>query len=108
MWFNNLSFGYILDDLIRGIDRARRQGLKLNPGDSAENIVTEGIELVSLPIGSRLYVGERVILEITEVGKEQHRPEFTLLPREGVFARVIQGGVVKPDDELKIQQDYGG
>ena len=84
-------------------DRMRSQGVKINPGDSAENLVTEGIDLISLPIGTRIYMGREVILEITQIGKAFHRPGFYLLPLEGVFARVVQGGVVSPGDNLKIE-----
>ena len=90
---------------MESIIRARREGLDINPGGSAENLITEGIDLASLPIGSRLRIGKNIILELTQIGKEQHRPEFTLLPKEGVFARVIRGGAVRADDELQINQD---
>ena len=84
-------------------DRMRSQGVKINPGDSAENLVTEGIDLVSLCSGTRIYIGEEAILEVSQIGKTFHRPGFYLLPLEGVFARVIRGGIVKPGDALKIE-----
>ena len=84
-------------------DRMRSQGIEINPGDSAENLVAEGIDLVSLPIGTRIHIGKEIVLEITQIGKKFHRPGFYLLPLEGVFARVIHGGVVKPDDNLRIE-----
>jgi len=82
--------------------RMRDQGVEINPGDSAENLVTEGVDLTSLSLGTRIRIGEEVILEITQIGKAFHRPGFFLLPLEGVFASVIRGGVVKPGDELII------
>jgi len=81
--------------------RMRSQGIKVNPGDSAENLVTEGIELTSLGLGTQIYVGEEAVLEVTQVGKKFHRPGFYLLPLEGIFARVIRGGMVKPGDALR-------
>ncbi|GAI05318.1 unnamed protein product [marine sediment metagenome] len=84
-------------------DRMRSQDIKINPGDSAENLLTEGIDLMSLHIGTRIYIGKEAILEVTQLGKAFHRPGFYLLPLEGVFARVVQGGVVKPGDNLTAQ-----
>lgn len=83
-------------------DRMHSQGVVVNPGDSAENLVTEGVDLLSLSPGTRIYMGEEAVLEITEIGKEFHRPGFYLLPLEGVFARVIHGGIVKPGDNLNL------
>jgi len=86
-------------------DRMRSQDIKINPGDSAENLLTEGIDLISLPVGTRIYIGKEVILEVTQIGKAFHRPGFYLLPLEGVFARVVQGGVVQPGDNLRLELD---
>jgi len=86
-------------------DRMRSQDIKINPGDSAENLLTEGIDLMSLHIGTRIYIGREAILEVTQIGKAFHRPGFYLLPLEGVFARVVQGGVVKPGDHLRVEPD---
>jgi len=82
--------------------RMRDQGIEINSGDSAENLVTEGVDLTSLSLGTRICIGEEVILKVTQIGKAFHRPGFFLLPLEGVFASVIRGGVVKPGDELRI------
>jgi len=84
-------------------DRMRSQGIKINLGDSAENLVTQGIDLVSLCPGTQIYVGEEAVLEVTQVGKKFHRPGFYLLPLEGIFALVVHGGVVKPGDALKVE-----
>jgi len=84
-------------------DRMRSQDIKINPGDSAENLLTEGIDLMSFHIGTRIYIGREAILEVTQIGKAFHRPGFYLLPLEGVFARVVQGGVVKPGDHLRVE-----
>ena len=88
------------------IDKMRALGLDVDSGDFAENITTTGIELVSLPIGTRLKVGP-TLLEVTQIGKECHnrcaiydQAGDCVMPKEGIFARVITGGVVKPGDEI--------
>ncbi len=87
----------------------RVEELKLGPGDFAENITTEGLDLVHLPVGTRLLVGNEVVLEISQIGKECHVgcAIFELIgncimPQEGVFARVIKGGEVKADDQIEV------
>jgi len=91
------------------IDKMRGRGLELASGDFAENLTTQGIDLCSLPVGTRLKVGQRVLLEVTQIGKECHaacaiRKQVgdCIMPREGVFARVIRGGTVRPGDFLEI------
>ena len=83
-------------------------GLKVGPGDFGENLTTEGIDLVSLPIGTEVKVGPEVILEVTQIGKECHtrcaiyyQAGTCIMPEEGVFAKVIHGGTVKTGDEIK-------
>ena len=89
------------------IDKMRALGLDVSAGDFAENITTSGIDLVSLPIGSRLRIGE-ALLEVTQIGKECHtrcaifyQAGDCVMPKEGIFAKVITGGVVKPGDEMQ-------
>ncbi len=91
------------------IDKMRSRGLNLSPGDFAENITTEGIDLLHLPIGTRILVSDEVILEVTQIGKECHtacairrQVGQCIMPKEGVFARVVRGGLVKPGDKVKI------
>ena len=93
---------------VESIDKMRKLGYELNYGDFAENLTTEGIEVASLPIGTRLAVGKEVVLEITQIGKECHQDcairqqtGDCIMPREGVFARVISGGTVQTDDDIK-------
>ncbi|MDY6794875.1 MAG: MOSC domain-containing protein [Actinomycetota bacterium] len=94
------------------IEEVRAQGLEdLKPGDFAENMVTRGVNLRSLNIGDRLGLGERVVLEVTQIGKECHdhcsifeRLGDCLMPREGVFTRVVKGGRVAPGDEIRIME----
>ena len=92
------------------IETVRRSGLaEVSPGDFAENITTEGIELFSLIPGTKLSVGEEVMLEITQIGKECHTTGCAIfrqigkcvMPKEGVFARVIRGGVVRTGDTIE-------
>jgi MOSC domain-containing protein YiiM len=90
------------------IDKMRRLGLDVNAGDFAENICTSGIDLVALPVGSRLKVGE-TLLEVTQIGKECHtrcaifyQAGDCVMPKEGIFSRVLQGGTVKPGDDIEI------
>lgn len=94
---------------IESIDKMRGKGLDLKPGDFAENITTKDIDLVSLPIGTRLSIGKEAVLEMTQIGKECHaacaiRKQMgdCIMPREGIFARVIRGGRVKPGNAIKI------
>ena len=93
---------------IESIAKMRDLGMDLKPGDFAENLTTEGIDLVSLPIGTRINVGNEVILEITQIGKECHtgcaifkQVGKCIMPKEGVFAKVVCGGTVKADDPVK-------
>lgn len=93
------------------IDKMRKLGLKVNPGDFAENLTTEGIELISLPIGTRVNAGKEVVLEITQIGKECHsgcaifkQVGKCIMPKEGVFARVIHGGVIKTGDHFNVKK----
>jgi len=88
---------------MESIERVRDEGVKIGPGGSAENLVTEGVDLAHLPLGTRICIGKDIILEITQIGKEHDHPEFHLLPREGVFAQVIHGGMVKPGDSLRVE-----
>jgi len=90
------------------IDKMRAMGLSVSAGDFAENITTTGIDLVSLPVGSKLSLGT-TLLEITQIGKECHtrcaiyyQAGDCVMPKEGVFARVLKGGFVTAG--MKISQ----
>jgi MOSC domain-containing protein YiiM len=85
------------------IDTLRGKGIEIGFGDFAENLTTRGVDLASLPLGTRLHVGP-ALLEITQIGKECHAgcvisrtTGDCVMPRKGVFARVIQGGEVDRD-----------
>nr|WP_319372618.1 MOSC domain-containing protein [uncultured Methanobacterium sp.] len=93
---------------LESIDKMRDMGLDVHPGDFAENITTTGIKLVTIPIGTRLQVGDS-IMEVTQIGKECHnrcaiyqQAGDCIMPREGIFARVITGGKVKTGDKVMI------
>ncbi|MDP2917199.1 MAG: molybdenum cofactor biosynthesis protein, partial [Dehalococcoidia bacterium] len=86
-------------------------GYKVGPGDFAENLTCEGIDLLSLPVGTRLAVG-KVVLEISQIGKECHsgcavfrQTGKCIMPKEGVFARVLRGGKVSTGDDIEIKSD---
>jgi len=94
---------------MESIDKMRALGLDVNPGDFAENLTTEEIDLISLPVGTRIAVGKQIVLEITQIGKECHagcaiyrQVGKCIMPEEGVFARVIRGGPVKAGDQIKV------
>lgn len=93
---------------MESIEKMKGKGLEVGPGDFAENFSTAGIDLVSLPVGTRLRVGGDVLLEITQIGKICHdrcHIFFTVgdcvMPREGVFARVVSGGVAAVGDRIE-------
>ena len=97
---------------VESLGKMRRRGFVLNPGDFAENVTTEGIDLVSLPVGTRILAGDEVILEMSQIGKECHaacaiRKQVgdCIMPREGIFARVIRGGMVRPGDAIRTDGD---
>lgn len=90
------------------IAKMQALGLDVKEGDFAENITTEGVDLVSLPIGSRIELGE-TLLEVTQIGKECHarcaiyyQAGDCVMPKEGIFARVLKGGVVRPGDRVEV------
>ena len=91
------------------IEKIRAKGLAVNYGDFAENLTVEGIDLPSLPIGTQLKVGRQVLLEVSQIGKVCHNRcniFYTVgdcvMPREGIFAKVLAGGEIKVDDRIEI------
>jgi len=91
------------------IDKMRQRGFDVGPGDFAENLTCEGIDLALLPVGTQLSIGKKVILEITQIGKECHsgcaifrQTGKCIMPKEGVFAKVVRGGVVKSGDGIRL------
>ncbi|HEY5975432.1 MAG TPA: MOSC domain-containing protein [Geobacteraceae bacterium] len=93
------------------IAKMQAMGLDVDSGDFAENITTRGLDLVNLPIGSRLAVGD-AILQVTQIGKECHtrcaifyQAGDCVMPREGIFARVLKGGTISPGCRLEHLAD---
>jgi len=94
---------------MESIDRMKKMGLKeLQTGAFAENITTEGITLYELPIGTKLKVGG-VLMEVTQIGKECHsgcairqQTGDCVMPREGIFAIIIDEGWIRPGDPVSI------
>ena len=91
------------------IDNAKERGLDVTFGDFAENIATSGIDWKTLPIGTRVRLGEKVLVEITQIGKECHnkcaiyyKAGDCIMPREGVFARVLEEGKICRGDEIQF------
>lgn len=95
---------------LESIKKMQEMGLDVKPGDFAENITTEGIDLPALPIGTRMRIGEEVIGEVSQIGKECHnrcaiyyQAGDCVMPKEGIFIRVLKGGKIKSGDEITIK-----
>ncbi|MCL6639616.1 MAG: MOSC domain-containing protein [Firmicutes bacterium] len=94
---------------MESIEKMRAKGLDVGPGDFAENLTTEGIDLVSLPLGTRLKIGPEAVGEVTQIGKECHtrcaiyqQAGDCVMPREGIFIKVTAGGPVKTGDSIEV------
>jgi len=94
---------------IGSINKMRNFGFDIGPGDFAENLTVEGLDPFSLPPGTRLRIGKEAILEITQIGKECHtgcaifrQIGKCIMPKEGIFARVIRGGLIRAGDMIKV------
>ena len=93
------------------IEKMRAKGLKVGFGDFAENITTEGVDLVHLPIGTKMRIGDSVLLRVTQIGKECHdrcaiyyQAGDCVMPKEGIFAEVLNEGEVKGGDEIIVEK----
>jgi MOSC domain-containing protein YiiM len=91
------------------IDKIREKGLDVNHGDFAENLTIECIDLPKLPIGTKLKVGNEVLLEVSQIGKVCHNRcnifyavGDCVMPKEGIFAKVLVGGTIKVGDRVEI------
>ena len=94
---------------LESIKKMQESGINVFPGDFAENITTEGIELNKLSVGTSLMIGNSEI-EISQIGKECHercaiyyQAGDCVMPKEGVFAKVIRGGKISEGDTIKIK-----
>ena len=102
-WHRQLSF--LAAESIRN---AETDEFKLNFGDFAENIATTGIDWKSVPVGHQFQLGREAVVEITQIGKKCHkkcaifyRTGDCIMPREGVFAKILKGGHISVGDEIK-------
>lgn len=86
----------------------REKNLKVKPGEYAENLLIEGLDFARITVGSKLSVGLDVVLEVSQIGKEDHPSVVTrtlgvsLLPYEGLFCRVIAGGTIEKGDKVSV------
>jgi MOSC domain-containing protein YiiM len=103
-WHRQVSF--LAAESIQG---ARKSGLDVTFGDFAENVATEGIDWTLLPVGTRVKLGATVIVEVSQIGKTCHKPcaiyyqaGDCIMPREGVFARVLKGGEIACGDPVEL------
>jgi len=97
---------------IESIAKMNARGAEVGPGDFAENITTEGIDLLRLPVGTRLRLGAECEIEVTQLGKVCHdrceifkRVGDCIMPREGIFAKVLKGGEIRAGDCIKVIDD---
>lgn len=91
------------------IERAQAMGLDAKEGDFAENFCTEGIDVMHMPMGTQVRIGDDVLVEISQIGKVCHTrcaiyylAGDCIFPREGVFGVVLNGGTVKPGDTIEV------
>jgi len=91
------------------VDVMREKGVEVAPGGFGENLLTEGIDLVTLPVSTALRVGQDVLLRVTQIGKVCHtrcaiyyQAGDCIMPREGIFTEVLSGGEVRPGDCVQV------
>ena len=94
---------------LESIKKMQDMGLDVKPGDFAENITTEGIDLVSLPVGTRIQIGTDIVGEVSQIGKECHtrcaiyyQAGDCVMPKEGIFIKVIHGGTLRVKDPISV------
>lgn len=94
---------------LESIEKMKEKGLDVKPGDFAENITTEGLDLVSLPLGTKLSIGDEVLGEVSQIGKECHtrcaiyyQAGDCVMPKEGIFIKVLKGGCVRAGDRVIV------
>lgn len=95
------------------IDKMRAMGLDVDHGDFAENLTTEGIDLPKLAVGTRLAAAD-VLLEVTQIGKEchhrcaiYHQAGNCVMPKEGIFAKVLRNGILRPGCDISLHHHDG-
>jgi MOSC domain-containing protein YiiM len=102
-WHRQLSFL-----ASESIENASSEDFPLNYGDFAENVATTGIDWKSQPIGRQFKLGDKAVVEVTQIGKECHkkcaifyRTGDCIMPKEGVFAKILKGGTIKVGDSIE-------
>ena len=95
---------------LESIEKMQAMGLKVGPGDFAENITTQGIDLPVLPIGTKMTIGGEVEVEVSQIGKVchtrcaiYHQAGDCVMPKEGIFVKVLEGGTIKKGDEIVLK-----
>jgi MOSC domain-containing protein YiiM len=95
---------------LESIRKMQALGLDVSPGDFAENITTEGIDLVSLPVGAIITIGSETVGEVSQIGKECHtrcaiyyQAGDCVMPKEGIFIKVLKGGKIKKGDAIEVK-----
>jgi len=95
---------------LESIKKMQGKGLDVKPGDFAENITTEGLDLVSLPLGTEVHIGSEVLGEVSQIGKECHtrcaiyyQAGDCVMPKEGIFIKVLKGGKVRAGDRIMVE-----
>ena len=90
------------------VDAFKAKGADIHPGSFGENLIVEGFDFSAMPVGTRFVIGD-VVLEMTQIGKECHhgcqifqKMGECIMPREGVFAKVLHGGKIKAGDEMIV------
>ena len=94
------------------IEHVRSNGTDADFGTFGENLIVEGYDLKQLPLGTRLRIGEHAVLELTQIGKQCHRTcgldkavGECVMPREGIFTRVLHGGVIHVGDPVALEKE---
>ncbi|MGB9860488.1 MAG: MOSC domain-containing protein [Moorellaceae bacterium] len=94
---------------LESIRKMQAKGLQVGPGDFAENLTTEGLDLLSLKPGTKLKIGPEALVEVTQIGKVCHercavyyQAGDCIMPREGIFVSVLKGGPVKVGDSIEV------
>ncbi len=92
------------------VDTMRGKGMDLFAGDFAENVLTRGIDLKALPVGTKMRVGE-ALLEVTQIGKECHYDceirritGMCVMPTDGIFCKVLTAGTIRPGDNISVEE----
>lgn len=94
---------------LESIQKMQTAGLQVQAGDFAENITTEGLDLLAIPVGKMIRIGNDVIGEVSQIGKECHTPcaiyyqaGDCVMPKEGIFIRILRGGKIRRGDKIEI------